>query len=157
MAETLEGQMDLIFDHTSLNQSAMGTITGTVFFEFWTYQFPTSGWNDFVVVLANWWLDAVVEMERGFVPSVRFQMMDGPYWIVAVDTGEQSVRLECMEDRRQPAVVHEEIVSVAILGHVVRRFARQVLSACLRRGFRSLDLDELGQRIAVEGEQDLQS
>src|SRR5216683_4800578 len=48
------------FDPSTLHQSRSGSITGVVYFEFSPeWQFPSLGWNDFVVVLASWWMVAL--------------------------------------------------------------------------------------------------
>jgi hypothetical protein len=94
------------FDPATLHQSRSGSITGVVYFEFGPErQFPSLGWNDFVVVLASWWMVALKEVAEG-APEVKLYFMDGPYWITVVSQ-EGGLLLRCTEDRRGAGVVYE--------------------------------------------------
>ena len=80
--------MRIIFEPNTLRQSRRrGSVTGVVYFEFSTdRQFPVAGWNDFVVVVANWWRAALEQLREGRA-EVDFLFMDGPGWITAVSGG----------------------------------------------------------------------
>jgi len=54
-----------------------------VYFDFDGVQFPVAGWNDFVVVVTNWWLAALDWLVRDVVTEIKLCFMDGPYWITA--------------------------------------------------------------------------
>jgi hypothetical protein len=74
----------ICFDPSTLRQGRSGSIAGVVYFKFSPeQQFPSLGWNDFVVVLASWWMVALNEVTEG-APEVKLRFMDGPYWITVV-------------------------------------------------------------------------
>ena len=90
--------MRIVFDAITLHQSQRGSITGVVCFDFGERrQFPEADWNDFVVVIAGWWITAMEQLGRGRA-KVELRFMDGPYWITAVTQGP-NVQLQCVEDR----------------------------------------------------------
>ena len=91
--------MRIVFDPSTLHQSDGGSVIAVVYFDFGAdRQFPVAGWNDFVVVIASWWVAALENIaEAQEEPELRF--MDGPNWIAVFPRGA-SRRLRCIEDRR---------------------------------------------------------
>jgi hypothetical protein len=104
---------------------------------------PGERWNDFVVVVVTWWLDALEKLERSVDREVVLRFMDGPYWITAIRQDGTTALLQCTEDRRGAGVVHEAYVDLSALTELVRRLARRVASACARRGIESNEVDTL--------------
>jgi hypothetical protein len=134
--------MRILFDPNTLQQSQMGSVTGVVYFEFNPdLQFPLAGWNDFVVVVANWWRAALKQISEGQAEA-DFLFMDGPYWISAVSRGT-NLLLRCVEDRGGAGLVYEVVVQVDDLKRELITFARDVSVACKAAGIESTDLDEL--------------
>jgi hypothetical protein len=135
--------MQIIFDATPLHQSKMGSITGILYVDFGSTRFPEEGWNDFVVVVSTWWLEALAKLERGFEREVTLYFMDGPYWLMLTRQDGDDVQIRCIEDRTGGGVIHEELVSLQDFSKQLRRVARQVASACQRNRFESSDVDTL--------------
>jgi hypothetical protein len=134
--------MRIVFDASTLHQSKLGSVTGVVHFDFGAdRQFPESGWNDFVVVVATWWLDALEQIARGSAQAdLRF--MDGPYWITAVAQGPDLL-LRCVENRTGAGMLYEVTVAVEDLKRELMIFARQLSSTCAKAKIQSPDLNEL--------------
>jgi hypothetical protein len=130
------------FDPSTLHQSRLGSITGVVYFEFDPErQFPSLGWNDFVVVLASWWMVALKEITEG-ASEVKLRFMNGPYWITVVSQ-EGELLLRCTEDRRGAGVMYELRVKLSDLTGEIFTFARKVSNACKTAGISSVDLDNM--------------
>jgi hypothetical protein len=139
--------MTIKFEPASIHQSKSGAISGVIYFDFGSgKQFPVSGWNDFVVVLANWWMSSLAEIAHG-VDQTQFRFMDGPYWITALLQGDSSVLLRCTEDRAGAGIVHESIVEIDDLSSSIMQFARDVVGACSDAKIQSNDLSELQKQI----------
>jgi hypothetical protein len=139
--------MRILFDPNTLQQSKMGSVTGVVYFEFNPdLQFPTAGWNDFVVVVANWWRVALEQISEGQAEA-DFRFMDGPYWITAVSQGT-NLLLRCIEDRRGAGLVYEVVVHVDDLRREVITFCRDVSLACKAAGIESADVDKVRHHLA---------
>jgi hypothetical protein len=134
--------MRIFFDPNTLRQSRSGSITGVVYFEFGPErQFPGLGWDDFVVVLASWWMVALKEITEG-ASEVKLRFMDGPYWITVISQ-EGALSLRCTEDRRGEDVLHELNVELSDLTGEIFAFARNVSNACKTAGISSVDLDNM--------------
>jgi hypothetical protein len=135
--------MRIVFVPNTLHQTKMGSITGVVYFDFGAEnQFPVAGWNDFVVVIAGWWLAEVNKTVRARSETV-LRFMDGPYGVTVVPQEDSTVLLRCTADRVGARVVHEAIVSMDDLEREVASLARTVSRACASAGIKSADLDEL--------------
>lgn len=135
--------MRIVFDETTLHQSKRGAITGVVYFDFEAGRaFPVEGWNDFVVVIAGWWLSALVP---GNLAEAQLRFMDGPYWITVRPREGGRLHLQCVEDRRGAGEVFQTEVDANELAKEVRRFATELANACAKAGFVSPDLDEVAR------------
>jgi hypothetical protein len=134
--------MKIVFDPSTLHQSRMGSITAVVYFEFEpTRQFPAAGWNDFVVVVAGWWIEALKQVCAGKAEA-KFRFMDGPYWIGAAPQG-RSLLLHCVEDRKDAGLVYEDVIQVDELRRELLTLIQSVSAACRKAGMESRDLDAL--------------
>lgn len=135
--------MRILFDPDTLHQSKRGSsVTGAVYFDFDPdRQFPSVGWNDFVVVLANWWMLALDKLVEG-QPEVDFLFMDGPYRITAISQGA-GLLLRCTGDRRDARLPYEVAIQTDDLKRELLTFARSVLAACKEAQIESIDLDGL--------------
>ncbi|WP_437966774.1 hypothetical protein WMF04_45615 [Sorangium sp. So ce260] len=135
--------MRIVFEASTLHNSRMGAVTGVVYFDFGPeQQFPVVGWNDFVVVVAGWWLAALNQITRtGGEIVLRF--MDGPYWITVVPQEGSKMLLRCTEDRRGAGVVQSSTVDLRELEREIGGFARAVSLACAAAGIKSTDVENL--------------
>jgi len=134
--------MRIVFDPASLHQSRRGAITAVVYLDFGAdQQFPVAGWNDFVVVVAGWWLAALEEL-AGASREAKLRFMDGPYWIAATRDSD-TVRLRCTEDRSGAEASGELVTSWEEFRREVRRLADDAFQACANQGFQSPDLEKL--------------
>jgi hypothetical protein len=140
--------MRLIFDPATIHQSRRGgSITGVIYYDFGAgRQFPETDWDDFPVVILNWWIEALEQVGEGS-ESVKFCFMDGPFWMTAVPEGEDNLLLSCVEDRRDVGIRFEVLVHQGDLRRELMKVARSVSSACASAGIESADLNELRTRL----------
>lgn len=136
--------MRIVFDQSTLHQSKKGSVTGVVYFDFGEErQFPVVGWNDFVVVIAGWWLAALDTISHTKADTV-LRFMDGPFWIaVLAEKGSKKVRLQCIEGRRGAGLVQETVVDEAELQRELTAFAQAVSQACATAQIESVELNNL--------------
>ncbi len=91
--------MKIVFDADSLLVGQSDLVTAVVYFDFGAEnQFPMKRWNDFVVVVASWWLEEFHQLSK-VGSNAKFGFMDGPYWIEATVKCSESIDLSCVEDR----------------------------------------------------------
>lgn len=124
----------------------MGSITAVIYFEFEASQrFPDVGWNDFVVVILSWWIDALDQLSHGEL-TTHFRFMDGPFLVNASIQGE-IVRLRCIEDRAGVGDRFETSVNLEEIRREVLSVAGRVSKACNQANINSADLAELRKHL----------
>lgn len=140
--------MNIHFDPNSLHQSKSGMITGIAYIEAQPGSFfPCEMWNDFVVVLANWWLDAALELTSE-QSKVRMRFMDGPYWMDVISNNER-VCVACIDDhtlRSQPAEFEYDLTDFRMR---IKEFAQSVWQHCDERKMTSDDLLALEAKLKM--------
>ncbi len=135
--------MRIVFDPSTLHQSKKGSVTGVVYFDFGEdRQFPVAGWNDFVVVIAGWWLAALDTFALTKADTV-LRFMDGPFWVAVLAEEGSKVRLRCIEDRLGAGLVQEAVVDEAGLRRELTAFAQAVSHACVAAQIESVELNNL--------------
>ena len=129
----------LRLDEASLNQSSSGAILGRVHFQFAGVSVPGTGWDDFVVVILSWWVEAVRSPER----AMELRFMDGPYFIRLELHASGMVGVECVEDRETELVRVSCEVSIQELRREIVSAARAVLRVCETKEWRTKDTEAL--------------
>jgi len=69
----------IIVDASSVQARAGGPVTGNLWLVIDGHEFPSHGWNDFVVVVMGWFAAALVPLFRGASTRESVSFMDGPY------------------------------------------------------------------------------
>lgn len=82
---------------TSLEKSGSQAITGVIFFDFTSYQFPEKGWNDFVIVVLCWWLSVLGKITIGKSDSEELRFMDGPLYVKVTKLNNNLCGVECFD------------------------------------------------------------
>jgi hypothetical protein len=124
-------------------------VTGVVYFDFGgTRQFPVAGWNDFIIVVVNWWLAALERISQGAIET-ELRFMDGPYRIVIVAQEGANLLLRCIDDRQNAKVVYEAVVGVGDLRRELTNLANEVSQACAKARIKSVELDRLRRHLRL--------
>jgi len=71
---------EINIDTDSMNRSEYN-ITGQIFISSLGYNFPEKKWDDFVVIILNWWLKNVRNYLNNETDECVLNFMDGPYCI----------------------------------------------------------------------------
>jgi hypothetical protein len=137
----------LIVDPSSIAFRSSGPATGDIALVVDGAPFPSAGWNDFVLVVLEAWINALVRLAQQASQHERVHFMEGPY---AVDMGPLRnglVRLRAIErPRRERALVDVEIL---LMMEDATTAANHVLDACRRAGHESADVDRLDAALAA--------
>lgn len=145
---TRERQMfiGVTVDEASLRFSR--NVTGIVFFEFGTFQFPQRDWNDFVVVILGWWLDATTKLMAAGEGETELYFMDGPYALRIVIVGGLFKISRGRDDvATETTAFNLEVESLTFL-HAILNASKMVLSACASRGWATADTEALQHKVS---------
>jgi hypothetical protein len=131
------------FVDESIGVSGRGMITGVIFFDFGTFQFPEQEWNDAVVVILGWWLAALMNFLTGGVAETELRFMDGSFWLsIQRESGTEECRIRCIAG----PVARESFQCRGSALNLLRSalgVATRVQRLCYENGWRSADLQVL--------------
>lgn len=134
--------MKIIIDEKSFQQGK-SNITGIVYFSTENHcQFPCEGWNDFVVVIATWWLRALDDLDD-LKATTKLLFMDGPYWVNLRHVDPDHLWVEFFEDRKGCGVIETFTINKIDFFEMVLDFANRISKVCESKSFVSDDLKEL--------------
>ncbi|GAA3622538.1 hypothetical protein [Flavivirga jejuensis] len=69
--------MKVTVELSSLNKDD-DKIFGNIYFEENEYAFPEKGWNDFVIIILNWWAKSILKLLKNISIEEELDFMDGP-------------------------------------------------------------------------------
>ncbi len=136
----------VVLREQSMEQHSGGSITGIVFWKCNGHSFPDSAWNDFIIVILGWWVQAIARLIAGTTTTETMDFMDGPYSILCKTTNNS---IDCQFVDR-----HSEVRAVASWTGQTRELASVIFSAgklalrvCHTRGLANADLETLEREV----------
>ncbi len=130
-------------DEESIEKSANGSITGSIWLQMDDAAFPEQGWNDFVVVILGWWTNEAAALIAGTKTRGELMFMDGPLSVAISAEGERW-KLECNRRQRSGRTLeHRATVEVSDVAAALIRAADAVLQRCEKERWKSSDIEEL--------------
>jgi hypothetical protein len=133
----------IIIDQGSL-ELAQGAITGKIHVSNTKNAFPEPEWNDFVVVILGWWLDAAAQIFDGRKRDGLFQFMDGPFSIAVSSRPGPDLALTLQAGPKRRIVETWTCEAQAVRLELVRS-ASAVLAECRVNGWKTDDTASLEQ------------
>jgi hypothetical protein len=99
--------------------------------------FPHPDWDDFALTILDWWLQQVVELQRGNSRVADLQFMDGPVSVRMTPSSASLWKVECLRQGRETIVeIAGECDPAQIKSEIVAAI-RQVLSGVREAGLSS--------------------
>jgi hypothetical protein len=135
----------IVIDPQSVRLRGIGPSTGEIWFEFGSSAFPTPHWKDFVVVILEAWMAALLRIARRSSTFERVHFMDGPYHIEIRRAAKRGLELRAVE---QPNTERARAnVSIDALMGDLWRAADAIIPAARALGDASVDLVRLGEAL----------
>lgn len=110
----LKPSFDIHFDHTSLNVSETGSITGIFSVKFGGRYFPVKEWSDFPEAVVMWWLTVLEKIEPTGAYGAKVPFFDGPYSLIVCPYDPDRMIIAAV-DRNQDKVVFSAIIEREVL------------------------------------------
>jgi hypothetical protein len=142
-------EVELIVPREALRLSADQALRGTIFFRKGSIEFPTNDWDDFVVVLLEWWLRALMPIVRGEEASAEFLFMEGPYQVNVEAISPTMIVLQFF-DRSNPEFLESDQgeQTLSDLTHQLCDASDVVIDRAKGIGLQNRDLDRLHTTLA---------
>lgn len=134
-------------DEPSFERSKSDQVTGVIYFDLEDRQFPEKSWNDFVVVILNWWLSEIANLTSGKVDVVELLFMDGPFLLRVRKRTNLLCFVECVKQTDPQGTKYAYMVSTHDLSGNLLDVATRVKSVCSQHAWENREIDELDRRI----------
>jgi hypothetical protein len=136
----------IVIVERSLQQHASGSITGIIYWQAGGLSFPDDSWDDFVVVILCWWLQAIVRLAERSSSAESLFFMDGPFETkLSLEGG--LVRVTFVERRNDEQVNGSLRSTILEVCRAIDSAAASVLRACHTESFHSSEIDELAVEV----------
>lgn len=122
----------------TLRISRDGKITGIIYFRINGSEFPDPEWNDFVIIVLRWWVEAILNLASGVEVSEDLLFMDGPY-LLSVNLNDRTAEIELIEDVSRQSLGSAR-VRFADLANSILCTAKEVLSSCNKNAWQSEEI-----------------
>jgi len=133
------------------SQGRSGAITGPIWLQCGAIQFPCAAWSDFPVVILGWWLENVASLRRG-EHEASCMFMDGPYEFIVTNRPHDLVHMQLIDrDVEGSSPVSELSVPFVALQVALWTAANTVVAECVRRGWKSRDVNTLRASLSTLG------
>ncbi len=129
----------------SLALTSRKAITGEIYFENAEGYFPDIHWNDFVVVILDWWIEAIDRIEKATVGETdEFLFMDGPYLVRGYKIDSNIMRMDFIKSQLQGEIVLSSInCEVSKFFDSVLIAAKRIVAEINKRKWETNELDKL--------------
>lgn len=119
-------------DFQTFHQSRPGgNVTGVIYLDLDSGEFPERGWSDFPVIILSWWTETLLQLETER-NEVQWRFMDGPY----------SANLTAIESDGSASAIDYEELRKSLLDAAERAAAH-----CEQHKMSSRDLETLRDNI----------
>jgi hypothetical protein len=126
----------IVVKFDSIKFSSDDNATGIIFWEMCGIKFPEDDWNDFLFIVFEWWLDAVIRILRNVSDNEMLRFMDGPFWVNLEAIGE-NIKVMFVDGRNDAKVVSDSYVRRNIVMHAVLKSALSLVYYCDSHGYKN--------------------
>jgi len=140
-------EIQVKFVEESVSFTGHGLVTGVIFFDLDTFQFPEREWNDAVVVIVGWWLAGLVDFVTGISDEIELRFMEGPYLLSIRREDGDECQIHCIER----AISREKFQCRGSALNLLRstlRVATRLQRVCGQSGWQSVDIETLDDLVS---------
>jgi hypothetical protein len=138
-------QAYLVIDTETLRPGNLGPATANVWLMLDNSAFPVEGWNDFVVVILEAWVSALLRLLRGLSNCELVHFMDGPYVVELGALAAETLHLRAIKNGRDE-VAHVDAKAIPLIESLLVG-SEGVLAACRAQDCWSADADKLSANL----------
>lgn len=103
----------LNFFTNTLAESKYKRILGQIFITVGDFKFPSSNWNDFVVIIMAWWLNELSLLISGKISSCKCSFMEGPYSFEISLLTKNTWEIKCMNN--ESCILKEQVEVLEVI------------------------------------------
>lgn len=130
----------------NIGQGKSQLITGEICLAIGDVFFPELYWNDFVVIVLTWWLDAIKKLKKSAIEEVcEFRFMDGPFFVKGIKIDKKTIVMNFMKERMNgdDMIFSSENCSIDNLTHSLFVASSNVIEEIDKRKWDTKDINDL--------------
>lgn len=139
--------MEIKLELDTLERSKRGLITGVIYLDLISSQFPDDRWNDHPVVLLSWWLDRLNAILSSVTSRVELRFMDGPFGLEIKRLHAGNYHLQTLERDIPTHVTNVEKVKISALLDGALKHSRDIASVCAQHNWNDSDIETLSKTV----------
>ncbi|BBB90434.1 hypothetical protein [Methylomusa anaerophila] len=136
----------------NIGQGKSRLITGEICLAIGDVFFPELYWNDFVVIVLTWWLDAINKLKKSAIGEVcEFRFMDGPFFASGVKIDQKTIAMNFMKGRMNgdDMLFSSENCSIDNLTHSLFVASSNVIEEIDKRKWDNKDIADLRRAMKI--------
>ena len=143
-SETVKSSVRVEVLPESFSQRMSGAINGVVWLTIDGNAFPAQQWDDFPVVILNWWLQSLNGLVTNQSKRARCNFMDGPFWFEVKTAQNGELMLRFYRSSKAGDELRMQVrSSLSMIVETMRSAAKTVIDVCKKEGWHSSDLEQL--------------
>ncbi len=128
----------------SFSRRMSGSINGFVWLTIDGNAFPAQQWDDFPVVILNWWLESLNGLVTNQSKRAECNFMDGPFWFEIITAQSSELMLRFYRRSKLGDELRMQVrSSLPMIVETMLRAAKTVIDVCKKEGWHSSDLEQL--------------
>jgi hypothetical protein len=135
-------------DFNSLTKGSNGSITGNIYIQIHSMFFPEAKWNDFVIIIINWWLDEINSIVAANNKPTKgiFHFMDGPFYFI-LNREEHYTELVCVERKKQDMILYKTSTEFTEVYYSILNIGKRLYEICKKEGWNTDEVKELAKKL----------
>lgn len=137
-------KVSFAIDVDSLKVSQNGAITANIWLRIGAHEFPMRNWNDFAVVITEWWASALLRLLKKNSCQELIDFMDGSYAVEVIANSSENLVFRALQgiNRDIEVAVSQEIAAMPFVHNFICQ-AQGLLDACRSRSYLTNDVEIL--------------
>lgn len=133
-------QINILIDKNSVMKND-DKITGKICFNIDKNYFPDSNWNDFVIIILNWWINSLLNIYKESQFDLMF--MDGPFLVRINIDNKKKINVKLIERRKKEKIIYTCLSDISDLLKAVINTTKELIDYIDNKKWISTDITEL--------------
>jgi hypothetical protein len=134
--------INILIDKNSIENNN-NKITGKICFYINNNYFPDSDWNDFLVIVLNWWIDSLVNIISNNKLYYDFMFMDGPFLVRVNLKNEKKIKLNLIKRGIKEKAIYSCESDINELAEVIFKTTKEIINFVEYKNWISDEINEL--------------
>ena len=133
----------------SFKVNSNGLTTADINFNIDDHAFPMNGWNDFAIIILEWWVTATFKLFRNTSTKEVLHFMDGPYAVKISKISPDLLNFCTVEAAgRSKKIITGEMETISFAHELISQ-SHRALDACKKADLWTRDSDTLESSVAA--------